>query len=179
MLVSGVEEFGLLLFGVELEEGFEVLFGFEEFMSLLLELELGDVLLLELESGEVLLLELLELDGVLLELDGEVEFMSELLPVVEDGEVEVLEPLGLDCVDGVLCELLVPLPAPFASLPLLLWATAMPVEKITAVAIVKSFLLIRDVLLSAGLASFHTSMASRAKGLHTIESCGSRQLALW
>jgi len=91
--VSGVEEFGLLLFGVALEFGFDVLFGFDEFMSELLELLLGDVVEeLELLEGELLVL-----------LDGEVEFMSVLLePVVEDGEVELLEPVWLDWVDGVL-----------------------------------------------------------------------------
>ncbi len=103
-MLSGVDEFGLLLFGVELEFGLDVLFGFEEFMSELLEL------LLELGLVESVLdgvLDVVELaDGELLvALDGEVEFMSVLLEpvvVVEDGEVELLEPVWLDEVDGVL-----------------------------------------------------------------------------
>ena len=130
LLLSGVE----LLFGlVELDDGLvEVLFEFVEFMSELLELEVGEVVSVELL-----------LDGVEV-----VEFMSELLLVVEDGEVELLDPVWLDCVDGVLCALLAPLPAPFASLfelLLVLCATAIPVEKITAVAIVRSFLLMPGV----------------------------------
>lgn len=78
LLLSGVE----LLFGlVELDEGLvEVLFGFVEFMSELLELEVGEVVSVELL-----------LDGVV-----EVEFMSELLLVVEDGEVELVDPVWLD-----------------------------------------------------------------------------------
>lgn len=97
--MSGVAAFGLLLFGVVLEFGFEVLFGFDEFISELLEL-LGDV---ELLLGEVEELELLE--GELLVLDGDVGFMSVLLdPVVDDGEVELLDPAGVDVLDG-LCEL--------------------------------------------------------------------------
>ncbi len=96
-----MDEFGLLLFGVELELGFEVLFGFEEFISVLLEL-----LLLELGLVESVLegvLEVLELlDGELLVLEGDVEFISELLLVEDDGEVEVLEPVWLDWVDGEL-----------------------------------------------------------------------------
>ncbi len=100
-MLSGVDEFGLLLFGVELEFGLDVLFGFEEFMSeLLLELGLVESVLdgvldvVELADGELLVV-----------LDGEVEFMSVLLEpvvVVEDGEVELLEPVWLDEVDGVL-----------------------------------------------------------------------------
>lgn len=128
LLLSGVELFGLELFGVEVEDGLVVLLGLVEF---------GSVLLEEVELGEV--------DVLLLELDGEVEFMSELLDegeVVEDGELEVLDPVWLDELDG-LCVLLAPLPA-------LLCAMARPVEKMTAVAIVRSFLLIRDFLLSAG-----------------------------
>ena len=135
----------MLLFGVEVEFGLVVLLGLVE---VLLELELGEVELLPLE------------------LDGEVEFMSELLlledgEVVEEGEVELLEPVWLEDVDGLLCELLVPLPAPEPSLlvpvPLaLLCAMAIPVEKITAVAIVRSFLLIRVCLPERWLASFTT-----------------------
>ena len=98
--MSGVELLGLLLFGVE--DGLVVLLGLVEFMSVLLELELGDV-------------ELLEPDGE--EVDGDAEFMSVLrlelegdvlLPlaeegeVVEDGEVDVLVPVWLDDEDGVL-----------------------------------------------------------------------------
>lgn len=117
-----------VLFGVELELGLVVLLGFElllgEVVSVLLEPELGE--------AEVLLPE------------GEVEFMSELLePVDEDGEVEVLEPVWLDEVEGELCELCAPLPAPLPSFPeelLELWAIARPVEKSTAAATVKSFL---------------------------------------
>jgi hypothetical protein len=89
--VSGVELLGLLLLGVVVEDGLVVLLGLEEFMS-------------ELLDGEV---ELGELEVLLLELDGEVEFMSVLLlepdgEVVEDGELEVLESLWLDDVDGLL-----------------------------------------------------------------------------
>ena len=148
-LLSGVELFGLLEFGVDVDDGLVVLFGLvvsvllELVVSVLLELELGDV------DVELLLL-----------LEGEVEFMSELLlldedgEVVDDGEVEELDPVWLVEVDGVLWELVAPLPAPLASLLplvlLLLCAMAIPVEKMTAVAIVRSFLLMRSVLLSAG-----------------------------
>ena len=95
--LPGVELFGLLLLGVEVDDGFVVLFGFV--VSVLLELLLGvaDVEE-ELLDGEVA-------SGVLLVLDdGELEFMSELLDgeVVLDGEVEVLDPVWLDDVDGVL-----------------------------------------------------------------------------
>ncbi len=80
-LVSGLVLFGLVLFGVEVEDGLEVLFGFVEFMSELLELEFGVAL------------------GLLPEFDGEVEFMSGLAvedgEVVDDGELELLL-LGLD-----------------------------------------------------------------------------------
>jgi hypothetical protein len=121
--LSGVELFGLVLFGVEVEDGLLV-FGFAEFMSVLPELELGEV--------------------VLLELDGEVEFMSELLElgvvvsdgeVVDEGELEVLDPVWLDEVEGLLC-------AALPAAPPLLCAIARPVEKMTAVATVRSFLLI-------------------------------------
>ena len=134
-LVSGVE---LELFGVvELEDDglVDELFGVVEFISELLELELGDAVSVELLLGGV-----------------ELEFMSELLLVVEDGEFELLEPVWLDWVEGVLCALLAPLPAPLASLLVLLLelcATAIPVEKMTAVAIVRSFLLMPTVLLGA------------------------------
>jgi hypothetical protein len=120
-LLSGVEPLGFVLLGVEVEDGL-LLFGFAEFISVL-ELELGEVVLLDPE--------------------GEVEFMSELLElglvvsdgdVVEDGELEVLDPVWLDEVEGLLC-------APVPAAPPLC-AIASPVEKITAVATVKSFLLI-------------------------------------
>ncbi len=138
MLVLGLEPFGSVLFGVEVEEGLVVLLGLEEFVSELLEPELGEVELVP---------------------DGEVAFMSELEleegAVVEEGELDVLEPVWLDEVDGVLWPLFAPLPAPLPSFPpaavlLLLWATAMPVEKITAVAIVRSLLRISVFSLSAG-----------------------------
>ena len=88
MLLSGVE---LELFGlvVLVDDGLVELVGFVEFMSELLE-----------PVGEVDVLELL-LDGED-ELEFELEFMSELLLVVDDGELELLEPVWLDCVDGVL-----------------------------------------------------------------------------
>ena len=132
--MSGVELFGLELFGVEVEDGLfglVVLLGLVEFGSVLVVLELGEV------------------DVLLLELDGDVEFMSELLDegaVVEEGELEVLDPAWLDELDG-LCVLLAPLPA-------LLCAIARPVEKMTAVAIVRSFLLIRDFSPERWLASY-------------------------
>jgi hypothetical protein len=130
-LVSGVVLFGLLLFGVEFEDGLELLPVLDEFMSELLELGF-------------------EVDPFP-EVDGEVEFMSELEPellledgeVVDDGELDVLDPVWLVDVDGALCALPAPLPAPLPSLlpevaePLC--AIAIPVEKITAVAIVRSF----------------------------------------
>jgi hypothetical protein len=140
-LLSGVEPFGVVLFGVELDDGLVVLVGLVEFVSVLLELLVDDG-----EVASVLLLVLL---------DVEVEFMSELLllvdgEVVELGEVEVLEPVWLDDVDGVLWLLCAPLASGLVDeLLLLLCAMAMPVEKITAVAIVRSFLLMRSVLLSA------------------------------
>jgi hypothetical protein len=136
-LLSGVELFGVLEFGVEVDDGLVVLVGFVDVVSVLLEL----VLLL----GEV---------EVELLLDGEVEFISELLldeedgEVVEEGEVEELEPVWLDDVEGVLCALPAALGSVLVEL-LLLCAIAIPVEKITAVAIVRSFLLMRSVLLSA------------------------------
>lgn len=71
-LVSGVELFGLVLFGVGLDDGLVVL---------LLELELGDVALLELE-GDVEFMS--ELDVLVLELP-----VVSLGEVVEDGELEV------------------------------------------------------------------------------------------
>ena len=84
--MSGVEEFGLLLFGVEFEDGFEVLFGFDEFMSVLeLELLLGVVLDVEL------LVPVDEFASELLVLEGE---------VVEDGELDV--PLCVEELDGEL-----------------------------------------------------------------------------
>ncbi|HEY3929573.1 MAG TPA: hypothetical protein VGL89_14455 [Candidatus Koribacter sp.] len=95
LLVLGVELLPVpeVLFGVEVELGLVELV---PLMSGLL--ELGEVELGEVELGEVVSVELL-----LLGLDGEVEFMSELLdPVVDDGEVEVLEPVGLELVEGVL-----------------------------------------------------------------------------
>ena len=112
--------------------------------------------------------------------DGVAGFMSELLEllgltgddgeVVDDGEVALVEPVWLEEVDGVLCELLAPLPAPLPSLlpaavPLpLLCATAIPVEKMTAVAIVRSFLF---MMISPGrwLASFGNQMARTRQGL--------------
>lgn len=125
----GFEPFGSVLFGVEVDEGLLVLFGLEEFISELLEPELGDVELVP---------------------EGDVAFMSELEvedgEVVEEGELDVLDPLWLDEVEGVLWPLLVPAPAPLPSLPpaavpaLVLCATAIPVEKITAVAIVRNLL---------------------------------------
>lgn len=105
VLVSGVEVVVLLLFGVELEFGFEVLFGLDEFMSVeLLELLLGFV---EFMSVLELLLEL----GVvaLLPVEAEplapvVEFTSEPVvlegEVVEDGELDV--PLCVEELDGEL-----------------------------------------------------------------------------
>jgi hypothetical protein len=86
-LVSGVVLLGLVLFGVEFDDGL-LLDGFEEFISELLEFEFG----------------VAPLPPVL---EGEVEFMSELElsvegDVVEDGEVEVLDPVWLDEVDGEL-----------------------------------------------------------------------------
>lgn len=95
--MSGVELLGLVLSGVELEDGLVVeLFGFVEFISVLLELELGDVLL-ELELGDVLLE---------LELDGDVELWSVLEPVVLDGDVveegDVEVPDWVDELDGEL-----------------------------------------------------------------------------
>jgi hypothetical protein len=136
-LLSGVELLGVVEFGVEVDDGLVVLVGFVEVVSVLLEL----VLLL----GEV---------AVELLLDGVVEFISELLldeedgEVVEEGEVEELEPVWLDDVEGVLCALPAALGSVLVEL-LLLCAIAIPVEKITAVAIVRSFLLMRSVLLSA------------------------------
>lgn len=108
VLVSGVEVVPLLLFGVELEVGFEVLFGFDEFMSVLeLLLELGVVALLSVEEDDVLLVPVVEFTSELLVLEGE---------VVEDGELEV--PLCVEELDGELWlwALLVPLPAPLPSL---------------------------------------------------------------
>lgn len=105
VLVSGVEVVVLLLFGVELEFGFEVLFGLDEFISVeLLELLLGFV---EFMSVLELLLEL----GVvaLLPVEAEplapvVEFTSEPVvlegEVVEDGELDV--PLCVEELDGEL-----------------------------------------------------------------------------
>jgi hypothetical protein len=128
------ELFGLLLSGVEVEFGLVVLLGLEPF-------------------GEVEF--------------GEVEFMSELLDgeveVVDEGELDVLEPVWLLWVEGVLCALLAPLPAPLPSLPpaavplLLLWATAMPVEKTTAVASVRNLLRI-FVFLPGALVSVFSSL---------------------
>jgi hypothetical protein len=143
------ELFGLLLSGVEVELGLVVLLGFELF---------GEV-----EFGEVeFMSELLDP-----EVDGVVEFMSELLDgeveVVDEGELDVLEPVWLLWVEGVLCALPVPLPAPLPSLPpaavplLLLWATAMPVEKTTAVASVRNLLRI-FVFLPGALVSVFSSL---------------------
>jgi hypothetical protein len=139
VLVLGLEPFGSVLFGVEVDDGLLVLLGLEELVSELLDPELGEVEVVP---------------------DGEVAFMSELEleegAVVEEGELDVLDPVWLDEVDGVLWPLLAPLPAPLPSFPpaavplLLLWATAMPVVKITAVAIVRSLLRISVFSLSAG-----------------------------
>lgn len=128
--MSGVE---LLLSGVAGDEGLVVPLGLEEFMS-----------------------ELLASEPVL-ELAGAVEFVSvvEDGEVVEEGEVAVLDPVWLEDEDGLLCALLLPAPAPLPSLPpmavplLLLCAIAIPAEKITAVAIVRSLLLICVFSLSA------------------------------
>jgi hypothetical protein len=137
VLVS--EALGVLLSGVEVEFGLVVL--------------LGLVLFGEVEFTS----ELLELD-----VDGEVEFMSEVLEgdveVVEEGELDVEAPVWLLWLEGVLCALLAPLPAPLPSLPpaavpVLLWATAMPVEKITAVASVRNLLRIFVFLPGRCLAS--------------------------
>ncbi len=138
MLVLGFEPFGSVLFGVEVEEGLVVLLGLEAFVSEPLEPELGEVGLVP---------------------DGEVAFMSELEleegEVVDEGELDVLDPVWLDEVEGVLWPLLAPLPAPLpsfpaAAVPVLLCATAIPVEKITAVAIVRSLFRISVFSLSAG-----------------------------
>jgi len=93
LLVSGVEllPVPVVLFGVVLELGLVELV---PLMSELLEPELGEEV--ELEGDEV----------ELLELDGEVEFISELLdPVVDEGEVELLEPVWLELLEGELWEL--------------------------------------------------------------------------
>ena len=141
--MSGVEllPVPVVLFGVELEFGVVVELLEEPLVPLISEL-------LEELDGEVL-----DGDVVEVELDGDVEFISELLElVVEDGEVELVEPVWLEELEGVLWELCAPLPAPLPSLLvelLELCAIAIPVEKMTADAIVRSFLPMRDVLLSA------------------------------
>jgi hypothetical protein len=132
-LVSGVVLLGLVLFGVEFDDGLEVLPELDEFVSVLLELGFGVALLPPELDGDVEFMS--ELDGELLVDDGD---------VVDDGEVDVLDPVWLDEVDGTLCALFAPLPAPLPSLlptpePALLWAIAIPVEKIATVAIVRSF----------------------------------------
>lgn len=132
-MLSGVVLFGLDPVLPEVADGFVELLGLVEFMSGLV--LLVPVLLVPLGD------EALEFGAV----------VSELL-VLEDGVVADV-PDGVDELDGFcwLCALLAPLPAPFASLlPIVpLCAIARPVEKITAVAIVRSFLLILVSLLSA------------------------------
>lgn len=84
MLVLGLEPFGSVLFGVEVEAGL-VLFGLDAFVSEVLEPALGEAELVP---------------------EGEVAFMSELGleegDVVDEGELEVLDPVWLDEVEGVL-----------------------------------------------------------------------------
>lgn len=139
----GLEPFGSVLFGVVVEEGLVVLFGLEAFVSELLEAELGDVELVP--DGEVAFMSELELP------DGEVVEEGE---VVDEGELDVLDPVWLDEVEGVLWPLLAPLPAPLpsfppAAVPVLVCATAIPVQKTTAVAIVRNLLRISVSSLSA------------------------------
>jgi hypothetical protein len=85
VLVLGLEPFGSVLFGVDVEEGLVVLLGLEAFVSEALEPELGEVELVP---------------------DGEVAFMSELEleegEVVDEGELDVLDPVWLEEVEGVL-----------------------------------------------------------------------------
>ena len=126
--MSGVE-FGVVLSGVEFDCGLVVLLG-DEFMF--------ELLLLGFE-GEVVEVVPLGVCGFV--------FASELLgptveesDVVDDGELEPVLP-GLEGFEGVLCAAAEPLPAPLPSFPPaagpLLWAKAIPAEKITAVARVK------------------------------------------
>ena len=107
--------------------------------------------------------------------------MSELLELVvdegetvEEGELEPVLP-WLDEVEGVLCALLEPLPAPLPSLPVvvlgvLLWAIAIPAEKMTAVASVR---IVFRILSSPErwLAPFGSQMATGRRSLPRFESC--------